>query len=110
MGKGSVVKKLSGDYVWHLDKVSEQFQMTVCVPDESVSCEEGEDEDVDEVAARELTHLLEVQELQSMRRRIIQDANGQQVTSYVQLNGHRRNTSTRTRLLQLDNDNIASNS
>lgn len=67
MGKGSVVKKLSRDYVWHLDKVSEQFQMTVCVPDESASCEEGEDEDVDEAAERELTHPLEVQELQANR-------------------------------------------
>ena len=41
--------------------------MTVCVPDESASCEEGEDEDVDEAAERELTHPLEVQELQANR-------------------------------------------
>lgn len=108
---GSVVYKLSDDYVRHLDKVSEEFRKTVCVPDESASCEEGEDEDVDEAAARELTHLLEVQELQSTRRRIIRDASGQQITSYTQLNGHRQNTSRRTRrthLLQLDNDSIAS--
>jgi len=108
---GSVVYKLSDDYVQHLDKVSEEFRMSVCVPDESASCEECEDEDVDEEAVREVTHLLEVQELQSTRRRIIRDANGQQITSYAQLNGHRQNTSRRTRrthLLQLDNDSIAS--
>ena len=85
--------------------------MTFCVPDESASCEESEDEDVDEATARELTHLLEEQDLHSTRRRIIRDANGQQITSYAQLNGHRQSTSRRTRrthLLQLESDNIAS--
>ena len=85
--------------------------MAFCVPDESASCEESEDEDVDEATARELTHLLEEQDLHSTRRRIIRDANGQQITSYAQLNGHRQGTSWRTRrthLLQLESDNIAS--
>ena len=84
--------------------------MAFCVPDESASCEESEDKDVDEATARELTHL-EEQDLHSTRRRIIRDANGQQITSYAQLNGHRQSTSRRTRrthLLQLESDNIAS--
>ena len=108
---GSVVYKLSDDYVRHLDKVSEESRMTFCVRHESASCEESEDEDVDEATARELTHLLEEQDLHSTRRRIIRDANGQQITSYAQLNGHRQSTSRRTRrthLLQLESDNIAS--
>ena len=106
---GSVVYKLSDDYVRHLDKVSEEFRMAFCVPDESASCEESE-EDVDKATARELKHLLEEQDLHSTRR-IIRDANGQQITSYAQLNGHRQSTSRRTRrthLLQLESDNIAS--
>lgn len=84
--------------------------MSVCIPDESASCEEGEDEDVDDKAARVGTHILEIQELQSTRR-IIWHANGQQIISYAQMNGHRQNTSRRTRqthLLQLDNVSTAS--
>ena len=85
--------------------------MTFCVPGESANCEESEDGDVDETTVRELTHLLEEQDIHSPRRRIIRDSNGQQITSYAQLNGHRQSTSRRTRrthLLQLESDNIAS--
>lgn len=108
---GSVVYKLTDDYVRHLDKVSDEFRITVSVPHVSSTCEEDEHEEVDEATERELVHLHEVQELQSTRRRIIRDTNGQQITSYAQLNGHRQNVSRRTRrthLLQLDNDSIAS--
>lgn len=108
---GFVVYKLTDDYVRHLDKVSDDFRMTVSVPDVSSTYEEDEHEEVDEETERELVHLHEVQELHSTRRRIIRDSNGQQITSYAQLSGHRQNVSRRTRrthLLQLDNDSIAS--
>lgn len=108
---GLVVYKLYDDYIRHLDKVSEEFQMTFCVPDESASCDESDDEDADEATARKLIHLLEEQDIHSTRTRIIRDANGQQITFFAQLNGHRQSTSRRTRrthLLQLESDNTAS--
>lgn len=46
---GSVVYKWSDEYVQHLCKVSDNFLMTFCVPDESASCEESEEEDIDAV-------------------------------------------------------------
>jgi hypothetical protein len=99
--EGSVVYNISETFVNRLDEVSDKFRSSLnsSTPEcASESSSESETEDLSVVCEIEPEILL------NRRSRIIRNSDGQHITSYAELIGHRRNNHTTQRRVELLNN------
>ena len=100
--EGSVVYNISETFVNRLDAVSNKFRSSLnsSTPEKS-SSESSSESETEEVS---VVHDIEPEILLNRRSRIIRNSDGQHITSYAKLIGHRRNNRTTQRRVELLNN------
>jgi hypothetical protein len=99
--EGSVVYNISETFVNRLDAVSNKFRSSLNSSTPEKSSSESSSESETEVS---VVHDIEPEILLNRRSRIIRNSDGQHITSYAELIGHRRNNRTTQRRVELLNN------